>query len=84
MKWKEIYPLPGVCQGCKQEDCYNCEYAGQRWSLSREEELKMRRKMLVRAIERLQRQVQEIDKEMMQMDSSMSGRVLHRGVFRRE
>ena len=84
MKWKEIYPLPGVCQGCKQEDCYNCEYTGQRWSLSREEELKMRRKMLVRAIERLQRQVQEIDKEMMQMDSSMSGRVLHRGVFRRE
>ena len=63
MQWHEVKPVPKVCVGCTEKDCYNCDYAGQRWRLSREDELKSRRKMMVKAIERLQRQVQAIDEE---------------------
>ena len=68
MEWLEADPLPSVCTDCKEEDCYNCENASQRWYLSRKDELKNRRKLLVRAIERLQKLVEEIDKEMAKDD----------------
>ena len=61
MEWREMQPLPEICKECGEEDCYNCDAAGQRWYLSREEELIVRRKMLVKAIERLQKQVVAID-----------------------
>ena len=64
MKWLEADRLPDVCTVCKEEDCYNCDYAGERWYLSREDELINRRKLLIRAIERLQRRVEEIDEEL--------------------
>ncbi len=64
MEWLEANPLPVTCVACREEDCYNCENAGKRWSLSREDELKTRRKMLVRAIERLQKQVIAVDEEL--------------------
>ena len=47
MEWLEANPLPDVCVDCTEEDCYNCDYAGERWYLSQADELKMRRKMLV-------------------------------------
>ena len=64
MEWLEANPLPDVCVNCTEEDCYNCDYAGKRWYLSQVDELRLRRKMLVRAIERLQRQVVAIDDEL--------------------
>ncbi len=30
MEWLEAHPLPVVCRGCKEEDCYNCDHAGKR------------------------------------------------------
>lgn len=64
MEWMEAEVLPNVCKGCEEEDCYNCEYAYLRWKLPQEEELRIRRKMLVKAIERLQKQVMTLDEEL--------------------
>ena len=64
MKWIEVTPLPEVCKCCLEEDCYNCDNAGLRWQLSRADELQLRRKMLRKAIERLERQVAAVDEEL--------------------
>lgn len=63
MEWIEANPLPQRCQEC-QEDCYNCDYAGERWYLSKADELRSRKQMMLRAIERYQRKIAEIDKEL--------------------
>mgnify|MGYP003396940604 CR=1 FL=1 len=60
MEWIEVCPLPDQCQGCQEEECYNCDHAGERWVLSPEDALRIRRKGLVKAIERLQKQIDEI------------------------
>ena len=64
MEWIEADPLPAVCQNCQEEECYNCDYAGERWTLSQADELRVRRKGLLKAIERLQRQVKAIGAEL--------------------
>ena len=64
MEWIEVSPLPPACQNCQEEECYNCDYAGERWTLSKADELRVRRKGLLKAIERLQRQVKAIDAEL--------------------
>lgn len=64
MEWVEVETLPMECQDCQEGECYNCDHAGKRWPMSREDELLLRRKGLVKGIERLQRQVEEIDKEL--------------------
>ena len=64
MEWIEANPLPAVCQNCQEEECYNCDYAGERWTLSKADELRVRRKGLLKAIERLQREIAEIDREL--------------------
>ena len=64
MEWIEANPLPAVCQNCQEEECYNCDYAGKRWTLSQADELRVRRKGLLKAIDRLQRQVEAIDAEL--------------------
>lgn len=64
MEWIEANPLPAVCQNCQEEECYNCDYAGERWTLSQADELRVRRKGLLKAIERLQRQIKAIDAEL--------------------
>ena len=64
MEWIEANPLPAVCQNCQEDDCYNCDYAGERWTLSKADELRVRRKGLLKAIERLQREIAEIDREL--------------------
>ena len=48
-------------------DCGSCDYALDRYYLSREDELKVRKKGLQKAIERLQRQIKEIDLELEQL-----------------
>ena len=45
-------------------DCGSCDYTLDRYYLSREDELRVRKKGLQKAIERLQRQIAEIDKEL--------------------
>ena len=64
MEWIEVSPLPPACQNCQEEECYNCDYAGERWTLSKADELRVRRKGLLKAIDRLQRQVKAIDAEL--------------------
>lgn len=64
MEWIEKNPLPPECVNCQEEECYNCDYAGKRWTLSRADELRVRRKGLLKAIERLERQVRAIDAEL--------------------
>lgn len=61
MEWIEVDPIPTACQDCQEEDCYNCDSAGERWKLSHEDELKVQRKQLVKAIERLQHEIDAID-----------------------
>ena len=77
MEWLEANPLPEECQNCQEQDCYNCDSAGKRWYLQKEDELRIRRKSLMKAIERLQRQVQAIDNELLpfseQQRAALSG-----------
>lgn len=79
MEWIEADPLPVVCQNCTEEDCYNCDTAGKRWYLPREDELRLRRKGVVKAVERLQRQIQAIDRELQtftdQQKAAMAGEI---------
>lgn len=67
MEWLEADPLPKVCRECSDQYCDNCDHAGERWYLSQEDELRLRRKGLLKAIERLQRQVQAIDRELLRV-----------------
>ena len=69
MNWIEAETIPAACRDCTEEDCYNCDTAGERWQLSRDDELRLRRKQLVKAIERLQREIDAIDMEFVVISS---------------
>lgn len=45
-------------------DCGSCDYGAERFYYSREDELRIRKKGLQKAIERLQRQIADIDEEL--------------------
>ena len=64
MEWIEANPLPEACRNCLEDDCYNCDYAGERWTLSPAAELRIRRKGIIKAIDRLKRQLEAIDAEL--------------------
>ena len=64
MEWIEADRLPKECEKCEEQDCYNCDVAGKRWTLSHTDELRLRKKSLLKAIERMQRQVKAIDAEL--------------------
>ncbi len=64
MEWKEANPLPTECENCKEQDCYDCDVAGKRWYLSRSDELRLKRKGLLKAIERMEREIAAIDAEL--------------------
>ncbi len=64
MEWIEVTPLPQECKNCAEEDCYNCDTSGKRWVLSREDELRTNRMLMLRAIERMQRKIAIIDTEL--------------------
>ena len=53
MMWIERNPIPEVCETCQQQDCYNCDTAGERWYLSQEDELRVVRKGLIKVVARL-------------------------------
>lgn len=48
-------------------DCGSCDYALDRFYLSREDELRLKRKGLEKAVARLQRQISVIDEELKQI-----------------
>lgn len=52
MEWVEVETLPMECQDCQEEECYNCDHAGKQWQSLKEDALRLRRKGLVKAIER--------------------------------
>ena len=68
MEWIETNPLPMVCQECQQQeeidDCGSCEYAGERWFLSRNDRLLLEKKAAENAIRHFQRRIAAIDKEL--------------------
>ena len=76
MEWIQANPLAAVCQNCQEEECYNCDYAGERWTLSQADELRVRRKGLLKAIDRLQRQVMAIDEELKALEDNNSNNSL--------
>lgn len=60
-------PLPQICQECEaagEADCGSCDNAGDRWILPREEELWLKRKLKIKAIQRLERELSNIDTEL--------------------
>ncbi len=63
----KIQPVPKCCVDCTEAECYNCDYALARWSAGRKFELESTRKLKLRAIARLQRQIAEIDWELEQI-----------------
>ncbi len=71
MKWNKADPLPEECQLCAEQSCYNCDSAGKRWFLSRKEDLLLRRKLLLQAITRTQKQIAEIDTELALMEDML-------------
>ena len=64
MMWIERNPIPEVCENCQQQDCYNCDTAGERWYLSQEDELRVVRKGLIKMVARLKKRIEEIDREL--------------------
>jgi len=71
MKWNQTDPLPEECRACTRRSCYNCDSAGKRWYLSKKEDLLLRRKLLLQAISRNQRQIAEIDTELALMEEML-------------
>lgn len=63
MKWIEVNPLPQVCTVCKEEECYNCDFAGERWVLSENDQLEITKKALQRATERMQKRIKRVGVE---------------------
>ena len=61
MEWIEKELIPEECQGCEEMECYNCDIAGKRWELLEDDILRIRRKLLIREIARLERKVEQID-----------------------
>ena len=64
MQWEEVIPPPEECRACDGEDCYNCDFAGKRWRLSRRYELNLKRKGVLKSIERLEKQLNAINEEL--------------------
>ena len=71
MEWLEKHPLPKECQGCQEEECYNCDFTGARWYLTEVDELQLRRRGLGRSIERMQRQIAEIDNQLTEIEQAL-------------
>ncbi len=64
MEYREVVPLPSMCRGCKEAECYNCDYARLRWELEPTQELLLKKKLKEQAIRRLQKEIDEIDRQL--------------------
>lgn len=61
MEWLETDPLPIECQNCLEDDCYNCDIAGQRWYLSPEDAFQLQCKGIANSVTRLQKRMEQTD-----------------------
>lgn len=68
MIWIEADPIPEECQNCTEEDCCNCDTAGKRWAPQKEDALLARRRLMIRAIQRLLRKIEAIDRELQNIE----------------
>lgn len=64
MNYKEVSSFPSACIDCKEPDCGSCDTAGERWQLSRADELRLMRKSLLQSIERANEKIYKIDLEL--------------------
>lgn len=74
MEWIEVDPLPAVCLRCKEQECYNCDYAGARWVLSHKDELRVRRNAIQKKIERLQKELSVVELEIENLSAQETAR----------
>ena len=58
----EVNPLPERCVDCK-EDCYNCDFALDRFQITKEQEIKQIIRCKITHIKLLQRQLHIVEKE---------------------
>ena len=76
MEYKEVPPLPFVCQECMKTaagvDCYECDHAGERWSLSKLDELRLKEKSLEKAIQRYQDQLYKVKRQIEGLENGNS------------
>ncbi len=70
MEWFEAERIPEECKKCMEEDCYNCDVAGERWKLSRADNLRLRRLLMIRGVERLQRKIADIDAQLLEIEGN--------------
>ena len=64
LEYKEVSPIPTECINCEEQDCGECDIAGLRWVLTKRSELELQRKIKLKAIERFQRELAEIDRQL--------------------
>ena len=70
MDFIEATPLPTECRCGQKTDCYNCDHASKRWTLSKKQELLLLRKLKEKAILRFKRQIEEIDYQIAMMEEA--------------
>ena len=58
MEWIEANPLPERCGDC-DEDCWECDFALDRWIILDEDRGKIQKMMLQRAVSRLCRKLND-------------------------
>ena len=62
--YKEAVQLPLECENCQEKDCGECDIAGKRWVLSPRSQLELQRKLKLKAIEKLKREIAELDNQL--------------------
>ncbi len=67
MELLEKTPLPDCCQECQEEDCWECDNAGERWQLAPIDKLKAERALHYRAMVRHAEKVVELDRQLAEM-----------------
>ena len=67
MDYVQVDPIPEVCQNCAEQECGECDHAGERWHLPERDALLIRRKGLERAVCRFQRQIDQIDRRLCEL-----------------
>ena len=70
MDFIEATPHPTECRCCQKKDCYSCDHASKRWTLSKKQELLLLRKLKEKAILRFKRQIEEIDYQIAMMEEA--------------
>lgn len=68
-----VRKLPPVCARCQIPDCWECDYAMLRFPPTKEEDLNFKKALRQKAIERYQREIAEIDRELQEIAARKEG-----------